>query len=76
MSAHMIKPPLLDHGSTIYPACFRPSSPVGENGFVPSDYCFVGASPTKQVHGIATTLRKSANLGRPEVVSGGPKRNS
>lgn len=76
MSAHMIKPLLLDHARTVYPACFRPSLPVEKNGFVLSGYCFVAASPTKQVHGIATILRMSAYLDRAEVVGSGSKRYS
>jgi hypothetical protein len=54
--------PLLDHGGTVHPACFRPSSPVGENGFVLSGYYFFAASPTKYVHGIATTRPRRSGV--------------
>ena len=73
MSAHMIKL-LVDHDWTVYAACFRPFSPVRKNGFVLSVHCFVAASPTKHVHGIAIAFRMSANRVRPEVAGKGLKR--
>ena len=45
---------MLSHDEKLGRVCFQATSGVGKNGFVEQDFCFVGRSMMKQVHGIAS----------------------